>query len=150
MRFNRKKKTEIMEGDLTPMIDMTFQLIAFFMIIMNFSKVDRAEEVMLPTSRIAKPPETIPDYQVILNIATDENSGEEVVKVAGSGYTLENLNSVLYREVSAAGREGVEPAKIAVIIRADEEHPTGRVQRLIAKCQENDLENFVLRVKEDR
>ena len=50
MKFNKAKTSEILEGDLTPMIDMTFQLIAFFMLLINFSEVDRAEEISLPTS----------------------------------------------------------------------------------------------------
>ena len=28
------------DGDLTPMIDMTFQLIAFFMVLINFTEAD--------------------------------------------------------------------------------------------------------------
>lgn len=146
MRFNRRKRTEILEGDLTPMIDMTFQLIAFFMIIMNFSKVDRAEEIMLPTSKLAKPPQTVPDYQITLNLNPDGS-----VKASGTLIDkIEFLKSLLGREISAAKREGVVAANIAVIIRAHEETPTGLVQELIAKCQESELENFVLRVKEDR
>lgn len=146
MRFNRRKKTEILEGDLTPMIDMTFQLIAFFMIIMNFSKVDRAEEIMLPTARLAKPPESVPDYQVTLNLNPNGSvkaSGQLIDKI-------EFMRSLLNREISAAKREGVAPANVAVIIRSHEDTPTGLVQELIAKCQESELENFVLRVKEDR
>lgn len=146
MRFNRRKRTEIMEGDLTPMIDMTFQLIAFFMIIMNFSKVDRAEEIMLPTARLAKPPETVPDFQIILNLNEDgsvKSSGQLIDKI-------EFLNSLLNRAISAAQRDNVAVGKIAVIIRSHEDTPTGLVQKLIAKCQENELENFVLRVQEDR
>lgn len=146
MRFNRRKKTEILEGDLTPMIDMTFQLIAFFMIIMNFSKVDRAEEIMLPTAQTAKPPEVVPDYQFILNLTPDgavKTRGQVIEKI-------EFLKSFLNREISAAKREGVVAANIAVIIRSHEDTPTGLVQELIAKCQASELENFVLRVKEDR
>ena len=50
MKFNKAKTSEILEGDLTPMIDMTFQLIAFFMLLINFTEIDRAEEIALPTS----------------------------------------------------------------------------------------------------
>ena len=53
MKFNKAKTSEILEGDLTPMIDMTFQLIAFFMLLINFTEIDRAEEIALPTSVLA-------------------------------------------------------------------------------------------------
>ena len=46
------------EIDYTPMIDMTFQLIAFFMILINFEAADRTSSVQLPASVLAKPPET--------------------------------------------------------------------------------------------
>lgn len=147
MRF-RRRKTEIMEADLTPMIDMTFQLIAFFMIIMNFSEVDRAAEIQLPTSRLAKPPKTIPDYKIILNLNEDGSVTFDGQRIPEIDFTT----AFLKREVSAAARqrEPVAAADISVIIRAHEDVPTGLVQKLIAKCQENDLESFSLRVKEDR
>ena len=137
MRLFKKKSTEILEGDLTPMIDMTFQLIAFFMLLINFSEVDRAEEILLPSSALAVPPVVRPDYQIILNL---EPSGEVV---------FEGLNPLLSRQVDAAAREGIrDPADIAVIIRSHKDTPTGIVQELIAKCQESELQSFSLRVKD--
>ena len=144
MKF-RNKKTEILEGDLTPMIDMTFQLIAFFMLLINFSEVDRAEEITLPVSVLAVPPEVIPDYQIILNL---ESNGQ--VKFEGQLIEkIDFLGPILTQEINNAAREDVNnPADIAVIIRAHEDTPTGKVQELIAKCQDAKLESFSLRVKE--
>jgi biopolymer transport protein ExbD len=144
MKF-RNKKTEILEGDLTPMIDMTFQLIAFFMLLINFSEVDRAEEITLPVSVLAVPPEVIPDYQIILNL---EPNGQ--VKFEGQLIEkIDFLGPILTQEINNAAREDVNnPADIAVIIRAHEDTPTGIVQELIAKCQDAKLESFSLRVKE--
>ncbi len=144
MKF-RKEKTEILEGDLTPMIDMTFQLIAFFMLLINFSEVDRAEEITLPVSVLAVPPEAIPDYQIILNL---EAGGQ--VKFEGQLIEkIDFLGPILTQEINNAARENVNnPADIAVIIRASEDTPTGKVQQLIAKCQDAKLESFSLRVKE--
>ena len=48
------------EGDMTPMIDMTLQLIAFFMILINFSEGDQNQLIRLPASELAKPPDTAP------------------------------------------------------------------------------------------
>ena len=39
--------------DMTPMIDVTFQLIAFFMFVLNFSEVDQDQRVNLPSSELA-------------------------------------------------------------------------------------------------
>ncbi|MFK7768924.1 MAG: ExbD/TolR family protein [Mariniblastus sp.] len=146
MKFSKKQKSEILEGDLTPMIDMTFQLIAFFMLLINFSEVDRAEEITLPSSVLAVPPEVRPDYQIILNL---EPSG----KVKFEGQTIQKIDfmgSILTQQISSAAREGVtDPADIAVILRSHMDTPTGVVQELIAKCQEAELQSFSLRVKEE-
>ncbi len=144
MRLRNTKSCQILEGDLTPMIDMTFQLIAFFMLLINFSEVDRAEEITLPSSVLAVPPEVRPDYQVILNL---EPAGEVIFE--GQRTQIERMDPILIRQVNSAKREGVDnPADIAVIIRSHEDTPTGLVQELIAKCQEAELQSFSLRVKE--
>jgi biopolymer transport protein ExbD len=41
--------------DMTPMIDMTFQLITFFMFVMNFSEAEQDDRIQLPLSQLAKP-----------------------------------------------------------------------------------------------
>ena len=142
MKFNKAKTSEILEGDLTPMIDMTFQLIAFFMLLINFSEVDRAEEITLPTSVLAIPPSAPPDYQIILNLEPGGN-----VIFAGKRIEIDSIARDLALEVGSAAREGVyEPGNISVVIRAHENTPTGIVQKLISICQSEKLESFALRV----
>ena len=46
----KKTSVNLVEGDLTPMIDMTFQLIAFFMVLINFTEADQDERIKLPDS----------------------------------------------------------------------------------------------------
>ena len=147
MRFNKKKQSsEVLEGDLTPMIDMVFQLIAFFMLLINFSEVDLAEDLMLPVSTLAIAPETRPDYQMILNLKPDGTvtfAGQEIEKI-------DFMNVIFRQEIDFARREGVtNPGDIAVVIRSHRDTPTGLVQKLISKCQESELQNFSLRVKDN-
>ena len=142
MKFNKAKTSEILEGDLTPMIDMTFQLIAFFMLLINFTEVDRAEEISLPTSVLAVPPTAPPDYQIILNL---EPGG--MVIFSGDRIPIEEISRELELEVKSAAREGVsKPGDISVVIRSHEETETGTVQDLISVCQNEQLESFALRV----
>ena len=144
-KFAKKKSSEILEGDLTPMIDMTFQLIAFFMLLINFSEVDRAEEISLPSNILALPPEVRPDYQIILNL---EPAG--TVKFQGQAKEIDAMGSVFRQEINSANREGVnDPGEIAVVIRSHEDTPTGLVQKLISECQASELQNFSLRVKNE-
>ncbi|MEL7497369.1 MAG: biopolymer transporter ExbD [Planctomycetota bacterium] len=145
MKFTKTKNSKILEGDLTPMIDMTFQLIAFFMLLINFAEVDRAEDINLPSSVLAIPPETRPDYQIILNIGTDGT----VIFEGQPIKLMTALTPIFTQEINSASREGVRnPEDIAVIIRSDADTPTGLVQDLIGLCQESQLQSFKLRVKE--
>ncbi|MEZ6093750.1 MAG: biopolymer transporter ExbD [Pirellulaceae bacterium] len=146
MRFTREKH-EILEADMTPMIDMTFQLIAFFMLVINFSKVDQAEEIQLPKSDIAKPIKEMDLYTITLNLDQDGSvihQGQRINDIAAIG-------SLLQREIHAKQRLGAKTMdEIVAIIRAHEDAETGEVQKLINKCQENELETFRLRVQENK
>jgi len=143
MRF-RRKRNEILEGDLTPMIDMTFQLIAFFMLVINFSEVELSEEINLPMSELARPPEEAPPFKITLNLKEDGSIQFFDQRIAG----IDVIKPVLTREIRQAKSDGVPISDINVIIRADMDAKTGDVQRLMNKCKAEQLENFSLRVIE--
>jgi len=143
MRF-RRKRNEILEGDLTPMIDMTFQLIAFFMLVINFSEVELSEEINLPMSELARPPEEAPPFKITLNLKEDGSIQFFDQRIAG----IDVIKPVLTREIRQAKSDGVAISDINVIIRADMDAKTGDVQRLMNKCKAEQLENFSLRVIE--
>ena len=143
MKF-RKKRTEILEGDLTPMIDVVFQLIAFFMLIINFTEVEKSEDINLPLSELAKPPDEPPPYKITLNLKEDGSVAHFETVVAN----VDLIRNVLSRELGTARRQGVPIGDINVIIRADMDSRTGDVQKLMNKCKALQLENFSLRVIE--
>jgi biopolymer transport protein ExbD len=62
--------------------------------------------------------------------------------------TIAVMGPILDQEVGNAQREQVAPGDVAVVIRSHADTPTGLVQKLIAKCQDSELESFSLRVKE--
>ena len=82
----KSKKVDLAEGDLTPMIDMTFQLIAFFMVLINFAQTESNDRVKLPSSQLVKPPEVPLEFPIILHVAQD---GEIIL--GGDDYTAETL-----------------------------------------------------------
>ena len=120
MKINRNRAKPIEEGDLTPMIDMTFQLIAFFMVLINFSQVERTEAITLPSSTLAKPPEEPPKFKILLNL---EQNGDVIF--FGSKYEFmedeeekyPDLVGILLREIRNAERGGTKVENIDVIIR---------------------------------
>lgn len=126
------------------MIDMTFQLIAFFMLVINFSEVELSEEINLPMSELARPPEEAPPFKITLNLKEDGSIQFFDQRIAG----IDVIKPVLTREIRQAKSDGVPISDINVIIRADMDAKTGDVQRLMNKCKAEQLENFSLRVIE--
>ena len=66
----RIQKTDpvLAEVDMTPMIDIVFQLIAFFMVISNFEQTQADERVRLPKDVLAQPPVVQPAHELVLNV----------------------------------------------------------------------------------
>ena len=60
MKICKKASSDIQEGDYTPMIDMVFQLIAFFMVLINFAEDNNNQTIKLPASELARPAEAPP------------------------------------------------------------------------------------------
>lgn len=133
------------EIDLTPMIDMVFNLIAFFMVLINFSQSEANDRVVLPKSVLVKPPEEALEFPIVLHVAPD---GEIIV--GGEGYTIDTLRIAFNRELSVIEAEGKKPADANVIIRAHKDTAAGDVQEVIRVAQEQKFERFALRAKEDR
>jgi biopolymer transport protein ExbD len=150
MRVTKKKSDKMMEADLTPMIDIVFQLVAFFMVLVNFSQAEQDARVQLPQSALAIPPEETQESPLTIQLA--KMPGTEVFKALVGGDEIDigpALDSILMREVRAFGRNGRAPKDVAVIVRAHKDVETGKVQQVITMCQLHRFERFRLRVQEE-
>ncbi len=144
MRIKNKQDSGILEGDLTPMIDMTFQLIAFFMVLINFTQSEQNEKVKLPSSVLAKPAKAPIEFPITLHLTEDAT-----VVVGGQETSIGGIGPFLIREKNVLEIQGKTTDDATVVIRAHRVAATGRVQELIKACQENSFEKFALRAKED-
>ena len=140
----KKPDSRIVEGDLTPMIDMTFQLIAFFMVLINFTQSEQNERIQLPDSELAKPPDAPLKFPITLHLTKDGT-----VIIGGQDVSIAGLSPYLSREAEVLRIRGESTASATVIIRGHKEAKTGKVQDLIRVCQSNSFEKFALRAKED-
>jgi biopolymer transport protein ExbD len=129
---------------MTPMIDMTFQLITFFMFVMNFSEAEQDERIQLPSSQLAKPVEGVMETPITLQLT---NNGSIIY--AGEMVAVRDIGSYLEREKSVMIDAGKEPSAATVIVRADGRAKTGEVQEIIRICQEKGFERFALRAQYD-
>jgi biopolymer transport protein ExbD len=144
MRRRRTRGPSVTDIDMTPMIDMTFQLIAFFMFVVNFSEAEQDDRIQLPSSQLAKPAEAPFEVPITLQLTS---SG--AVVYSGELFDVASLGTVLEREKTVIIDSGKEPAAATIIVRADGRSPTGDVQEIIRICQEKGFEKFALRAKYD-
>ncbi|TWT36083.1 biopolymer transport protein ExbD [Posidoniimonas corsicana] len=142
MRFKQRKQLDASEGDLTPMIDMTFQLIAFFMVLINFTEVEQDQRITLPASELAQPPDVPYDEPLTVQITKDET-----ILFARDELEPDALLPALRREASIIRAYDKQLSDVTIIIRADETVRTGVVQDAISACQEAEFETFALRGK---
>jgi len=136
---------EFVELDYTPMIDMTFQLTAFFMILINFSDAEVDDRVQLPSSTIAKPPSAPSEIPLTIQMT---RTGQ-IIMSAQLLPSAEALRPYLRNEKSVMELKRQNPKDANIIIRAHKDAKTGLVQQIIKVCQEIGFEKFTLRAKSE-
>jgi biopolymer transport protein ExbD len=145
MRFRETHAVEVAGLDLTPMIDVTFQLIIFFMLLLNFTDAEQDQRVKLPVSELARPPDAA--YEEPLTI---QLTGSGLILFANQELnSLEQLKVVLRRETQIIqSYEEKDVGEVTIIIRADRNAQTGAVQEIIQVSQEAGFQKFALRGKQ--
>jgi biopolymer transport protein ExbD len=135
------------EPNLTPILDVVFQLITFFMLVINFKTAALDLSLRLPVVGSARPVDTkgLEDL-LILNITRD---GRLVV------YGIEkNVESYISGEAQATllwARRTHPDIKFGddlpsmVVIRADKATPFKLLNHVIKACQENGYRRFALK-----
>jgi biopolymer transport protein ExbD len=143
MRIVRSKLATSAEMDMTPMIDVTFQLIAFFMFVLNFSEVDTDQRINLPSSELARPPDS--PYSQPLTV---QMTADDTILFAGDEMQPDALQSALMREAQIIkAYPNKKLSDVTVVLRADREAKTGKVQEVIQMCQKAGFDMFALRGK---
>src|SRR3990170_3726086 len=141
MRITRAKHATSAEMDMTPMIDVCFQLIAFFMFVLNFSDIDQDQRINLPASELARPPDA-PYAQPL----TVQMTADDTILFAGDEMAPGGLQSALMREAQIIrAYPNKKLSDVTVIVRADRAAKTGKVQEVIQMCQKAGFDNFALR-----
>ena len=134
------------DPDMTPMIDVTFQLVIFFMLTLNFAQFDQNERIKLPSSELAKPSAS-PFKTAIMVQVTDQGT----VIMGGDEVQIPAFSAILRREKAAIlADKSKSLADATILIRADKFTQTGKIQEVIKTAQENQFEKFVLRARSER
>ncbi len=137
------------EADLTPMLDMVFQLITFFMLVLNFKAAALDMTLKLPVVGSAMPVDTGGQEELlILNLSP---TGD--LTVYGEKVNLEGYIAV-EAEVSrmAAMSKGMdiksgEELPTTIVIRSDESSRFKDLYHVIETCQKKGYRKFALKAK---
>jgi biopolymer transport protein ExbD len=144
MRF-KKAAANAVDVDMTPMIDIVFQLIAFFMVITNFEQTQADERVILAKDQLAMPPKVKREKELTINIGFLRNKdGEKIdpepyIFWPGEQIRIGGLEAKLRLEAQIFKDEGTNIEDVTVVIRADAETPTGIVQEAIKVAQKEGI-----------
>jgi len=105
--------------DMTPMIDIVFLLIIFFMTVTQVSKMNR-EQVELP---VLKGSEDQKPSVMTINVTDAEK-----IRVSGRTLTIDELIAMVDRELR---RVGDNPQMLRVVIRADQRGRSAGVSSVV-------------------
>jgi biopolymer transport protein ExbD len=124
--------------DMTPMIDVVFQLIIFFLASAALSVGAGEEEIQLAEASEARPAERLSPDTITIQVKSVPDGAAWAV--SGRGYSYADLIRSLSRQVELAKlRERKAPP---VILRADFRVPYKRIQELMFDCAAMGIEEF--------
>jgi biopolymer transport protein ExbD len=134
------------EPNLTPILDMVFQLITFFMLVINFKSASLDLSLKLPVVGSARPVDTRGEEDLlILNVTGDGKLIVYGIPKDIEPYIASEAQATLLwaRRINPDLKLGDELPS-TVVIRADESTPFKLLNRIIKACQENGYRKFAL------
>ena len=129
---------ERIEPNLTPILDMVFQLITFFMLVISFRASDFDKQLVLPVVGSAAPAdEEVNGEFLILNLRAGGKlfvQGKEEPNV--EGFLKFEANRLIKNIKPDSGGE------IIVVIRADRELRCDFLMKVVQACRQGGLQRF--------
>ena len=139
MKFTLPEEAELgLSMDMTPMIDVVFLLIIFFLASAALSVGAGTEEIELPEASEAKPAERLDPDTIIIDVKWAGEGAAYAVSGKGYGYN-DLLRQVQVQAETAKLRERAAPP---VILRADFRVPYRIVQQLMFDCARAGVDRF--------
>ncbi len=134
------------EPNLTPILDMVFQLITFFMLVINFQAAALDMTLKLPVAGSARPVKSETEDLMVLNV---NNSGQLRVggKTVETERFLQKEAAFAKRKLKAAGKpfkDGDELPTL-IVVRADEKTSFDLLNKVLTECQKYGYRKFALR-----
>src|SRR5262245_29986228 len=128
------------EPNLTPILDMVFQLITFFMLVINFKTAAMDLDLKLPVVGSARPVDTQGQEDLlILNVNSQGQLrvyGQMIADVASYIASEAQASLLVARRTNSQVKMGDELPS-TVVIRADKSTPFAMLNQIVQVCQNN-------------
>jgi biopolymer transport protein ExbD len=138
------------EPNLTPILDMVFQLITFFMLVMTFKSAEIDFNLKLPVVGSARPVKT--EGRTGLLVLNVDQAGNvrttQAIRDLDSFIRVQSQATLIANRMTPAELEAGGELPTTVIIRADRGTPFGKLNRVIKACQEGGFRKFALKAVE--
>jgi biopolymer transport protein ExbD len=133
------------EPNLTPMLDMVFQLVTFFMLVINFKGASMDLSLKLPVLGSARPLEYSGKLEpLLLNINTEGKVHAYGQVVAVEDYVSKEARLLKLQLESAGTVMKDKEFPIPVIVRADRNVTFKQLNNVIETCQKHGYRQFSL------
>ena len=140
------------EPNLTPLLDVVFQLITFFMLVINFSQDNFDSRIKLPVAGSARPQDDaakLHEERLVLNVDSQGHllfngqilSDDEATRKIKLEAQIARSNIKALRGKVVEG----EALPARVVIRADRDAKCSAIYGLISTCQTNGYQKFDLK-----
>ncbi len=137
--------TSDLEMNMTPMIDVVFQLIIFLMLANDLSRKEIEELKLPPAANAQEDKGQGEQHRVIVNLIAGKNGGPPRLKVKGKEYDLRGFTQFI-TPLALKYKEPEPPnaSELFVLIRADKDARWQDVQWVMQVCADPNIKIYKL------
>ncbi|MEW4489915.1 biopolymer transporter ExbD [Thalassoglobus sp. JC818] len=136
MRVPTRNRERGVQFNITPLIDVVFLLVIFFLVASHFARSEPSEVVSLPSAQ---------------EVGDDDVARRLVVTVTQDGRYLVKANEVDVDQIEEMIRDGAgsDPETYAVRIRGDEQTPYSAIEPIMLICPRYGVTRFGFHVLQE-
>ena len=135
MRLSKRRRAGVPLMNMTPMIDVVFLLLIFFMTVSQVSQINR-ERVQLPKEK--------GDSEQQVSVITLNVTADGRVIVSGGEVSVARVLRIV---VDQLDRLGNDPSRLTLVLRADERSDSTTVNRIVSGLAELQLNRVRIAVE---
>ena len=136
MKLPVRPRESVVRFNITPLIDVCFNLIVFFAVASLYVKRETAEQVALPQARKVDANDRALPRRLVVTLRANRH-----MYIAGEDVTGRDMDQVVTEHC------GLDPNQFEVRVRADKSVPYGEVKPLILACARQGISNLKFAVQ---